>query len=728
MPESAKADGVSLSDFDKLQAQCRLRLKEYIVSTNMVDSYLYLDRLEYELKVFGNSGYSSVILIIADYIRWARENKIVVGPGRGSAAGSLVVFLTGITTIDPIKFGLIFERFLNPERVSLPDIDTDFSDRDAVIDYLREKYGQNRVAKVGVPSLYKPRSSIDEFSNVYHVEFGDDKRITKLIGDAKTFEEAFKDAPKLADYEKKYPDLFRMARNIQGVVRQVTTHPSAVILTRGPIGSEIPMVRPPGESGKEGQLATGWDGEELDSLGYVKLDILTVDNLSIINRAIGFLGASETGGKKIDFYQIPLDDAHTLRGFELGETVAVFQLEEPKTVGILTRLTDMKFEDIAAVNALIRPGLDVSQFINARNTGHAEYLIPELEPILCNTHGVILYQEQVMRMCVELAGFSMAKADKVRKIIAKTANQRAVDGLKPVYEDFKKGYEVKGLDMGMFEKIWEKILACQNYIFNLAHATCYGYIAYADMFLKRHHPLQFMCSALMTKSKELYIKECDRLGIKVLPPCVNKSEENYSIEGDSIRMGLSCIKHIGTKASVLIDRRPYTDEFHVVSKAKLNAKQIEALVYSGAFDCFGDRSDIAKLLCKQGVHEQVTIGELAMKEKEMLEFYLLFNPLADFYDDLNSCVTPEMTKQPANAKVGGMVSRLKEHQAKTGMMAFVTLLTEDGEMEVIVWPSDWPSQKSLMKIGNVVIGNGKRTEKGNYSLSHVRVLREQNDN
>lgn len=719
MSGSAQASTVAVSDNERLHKLCRDNLQSYIKSGKYAAPPIeYYRRLEHEIKVFNNSGYSSVILIIADYIRWAKANGIVVGPGRGSAAGSLVVFLSGITTIDPLKFGLIFERFLNPERISLPDIDTDFSDRDAVIDYLREKYGQNRVAKVGVPSLYKPRSAIDELSQTYQLEFNEAKRITKLIGDAKTFDEAFEAEPTLAEYESKYPELFRFARSLQGYVRQLTTHPSAVIMARGPIGAEIPMQRPPGEAAATGQLATGWDGEELDSLGYVKLDILTVDNLSIISRAIKMIG------NDIDFYNLPLDDKRTLQGFERGETVAVFQFEEPKSVAILQNLRGIEFRDVAAVNALIRPGLDVGQFISARNAGTAEYIMPDLAPILSDTHGVILYQEQVMRICVDIAGFSMAKADKVRKIIAKTANSSSDKGLAEIYDDFKAGCIANGYDDISVEALWDKILACQKYIFNKSHAVCYGYIAYADMFLKQHYPLQFMCSALQTKSREIYIKECERLGIKILQPDVNKSMESYSIEGDAIRMGLECIKHVGSKAKQIIARRPYTDEYEFVERVKPNTNQIQSLVFGGALDCFGDRASIAKFLCKESIHDEVTLGELATREKEVLGFYLVHNPLSHFKEQLAKCITPESKKLPMNALVGGMVSKVKEHQAKSGTMAFVALLTVDGEMDVIVWPSDWPKCKHRIKVGNVIQAVGRKTDKGNYSMTDIAVLRE----
>lgn len=707
-------------EFETLKQLTRQRLSELIKEGQLhAQPFEYLKRLEYELTVFKSSGYSSVILIIADYISWARDNNIVVGPGRGSAAGSLVVFLAGITTIDPLRFGLIFERFLNPERVSLPDIDTDFSARDPVIDYVRERYGQNRVAKVGVPSLYKPRSAIDELSKAFNLDFKETKRITKLIGDSKTFDEAIEAEPGLAEIELEHPELFAMARAAQGFVRQTSTHPSAVILARGPIGAEIPMQKPPG-AGKEGWLATGWDGDELDSLGYVKLDILTVDNLSIINRTVA--AVADRHGVSLDFYDLPLQDRHALDGFVAGETIAVFQLEEPKSVGILKKLPGITFEEVCAVNALIRPGLDVVSFLNARNTGDVSYLIPELEPILSETNGVILYQEQVMRMCVDLAGFSMAEADKFRKIIAKTANQ-AVDFSSEDKQRFHDGYVSKGLDPDRFEELWQMILACQTYVFNKSHAVCYGYIAYADMFLKRHYALEFMCAALQTRSKELYIKECERLGIQVLPPCCNSSEVDYSIDGNSIRMGLSCIKNIGTKAKQIVERRPYENEFDLIEKCRLTKKHVESLVYAGAMDCYDQREKLVKYVVNQDQFKEVTIVDLANGELEMLGFYIAYNPLATYREQLKNCITPMSARQPQYGRVGGMVSRVHEHVCKNGStMAFVQLLTLDGEMDVLVWPNDWLAEKKRVKVGNVVVGAGRMQDKGSYSMTDCEVL------
>lgn len=708
-----------MDSIEQLRQVTRNRLQDLIKARSLYASpFDYLKRLEYELGVFDTSGYADVILIIADYIGWAKDNGIIVGPGRGSAAGSLVVYLSGITTIDPLRYGLIFERFLNPERISLPDIDTDFSDRDSVICYIRDKYGPNRVAKVGVPALYKPRSAIDELSKGFGLTYKEAKVITKLIDNAKSFEEAFDNEPGLLKSQDQYPEMFDMARRLLGYVRQVATHPSAVILSRTPIGAEIPLQKPPTQS-DDGQLATGWDGEELDSLGYVKLDILTVDNLSIIGKSIELI--KDRHGVDIDFYNLPTDDRYVLDGFTEGETVAVFQMEERKTVGILKGLPDITFQEICAVNALIRPGLDVRGFMKARNTGKIDYVIPELEPILAPTFGVILYQEQVMRMCVDLAGFTMAKADKVRKIIAKTSNQQSAEGLAEVHEDFKRGYLENGLPAMKFDKLWSQILACQKYIFNSSHAHSYGAIAYADMYLKRHYPLEFMCAALQTRSRELYIKECSRLGIAVLQPDINKSGFNYTIEGDAIRMGLSCIKHIGSKATVIVERQPYSDAADFVGRAKVGSKHIESLCFAGALDCFGDRAKLAKALIKS--EENYTASYLSSCEQDMLGFYLKYDPLGPYVGRLKGCITPQSVRQPKRGKIGGIIIRHHIHESRPGnQMAFITILTVDGNIEVLVWPEELAAKKSIIVDGSVIVGKATKTQKGAYALSAIEQL------
>lgn len=721
MQDKAGTSQHTIDAFRVLTNQVTQKLDQIILDGKLYATVeVYQARLQKELAVYDKSGYSSIILIISDYIRWAKANGIVVGPGRGSAAGSLVVYLADITTIDPIRFDLLFERFLNPERISLPDIDTDFSDRDAIINYLKDKYGRNHVVKVGVPSLFKPRSAIDEYAKVLKVAYQETKKITKLIGDSETFEEAFKAQPELEKLEQQYLELFMYAKKSQRIVRHITTHPSAVILTSDPIGSQIPLQKPPGDTAEEGELITAWDGEELDSMKFTKLDILTVDNLSVINETIKMLPADIQVG--INFYDLPIDDRQTLIGFEEGDTIGIFQMEEAKTVGILKKLNGILFSEVCAVNALIRPGLDVSKFISNRNNLHTiSYVIPQLEPILKDTYGIILYQEQVMKICVDIAGFSLPKADKVRKIIAKTGNQRSEKGLIEVYDDFKAGYLTNGLPQDRFDDLWQAVLACQEYIFNKAHATSYGYIAYADMYLKRRYPLQFMCAALRIRNREAYAKDCSRLGITILPPCVNKSDELYTIEGDKLRVGLTCIKHIGSKAKAIIAMRPYKDEFEFIARVKLSEKQIQSLIFAGAFDCFGDRIDIANRFCKENWGDTVSIGELTLKEKEMVGFNIVCNPLGKFEEILSKCITAN-GRQPQNASVGGLIIKIKEHEAKTGTMVFATLLTVDGEIEIVVWPSDYRQSDKKIVVGNVIIGNGKKTERGNYALSSISVL------
>jgi len=711
----AGTDECSVVAFEQLCEITRGKLQELIDAKRLHDQPLtYIKRLEYELGVYELSRYSDIILIIADYIRWADTEGVPSGPGRGSAAGSLVVYLAGITKVDPIRFGLLFERFLNPDRISQPDIDTDFASREPVVGYLKERYGSNRVVKVGVPSLFKPRSAIDEFARSLSIEYGRSKLINKLVGDAATFEEAFAATPELAHHEEEFPELFKLARQAQGLVRMTTTHPSAVILTRGPIGKEIPLQR---SRGNDKELVTQWDGEELDDLGYVKLDILTIDNLAVISNAAKRVG----GDFKIDFNTIELDDKKTLAGFGRGETVGVFQFEEPKSVSILRAIKDITFDDVVIVNACIRPGLDVDGFITARNDPtKIAYLISQLEPILSETYGVILYQEQVMRMCVDLAGFTMAQADGFRKIIAKTANQR-VEFSQEDHDRFRQGYLANGNDPNKFSELWESILACQNYIFNKAHAVCYTYIAYADMYLKQHYPLQFMCAALQVRSREIYIDECARMGIKVLPPDVNKSDVNYTIEGDAIRMGLGAIKHVG-KATKIMQCRPFRDEFDLIGRVKPSKNILQALVYSGALDSLEkDRSALAYHTC-DNVERPPTVAYLANMEKECLGFYLTYNPLNGFEDALVDCVTSEGSR-PNAALVGGMITKVHQHQAKTGMMAFCTLFTMSGEMEVLIWPSNYSTESSKLALDNIIIANGNRTNRGAYAIKNVRVLR-----
>lgn len=706
------------NSFEKLASICRLNLQRLIDSKKIyADAFSYVERLERELEVYRLSGYYDIILIIQDYINWSKKNGIVVGPGRGSAAGSLVVYLSGITTIDPIRFGLIFERFMNPGRISLPDIDSDFSDRDKVIEYLQIKYGINRIARVGVPSLFKPRSAIDEFARSLGIPFEEAKLINKLVTED-TFDESLKANPQLKIYIDKYPLLFDLAKKSIGSTHHITTHPSAVILAAGPIGRSIPLTRSRGE---DQVLVTQWDGEELDSLGFVKLDILTVDNLAVINSTASLL--PENIRKNLDVYDLPINDRLTLKGFENGETVGVFQFEEAKSVSILKSLPGITFDEVCAVNALIRPGLDVDQFISARNNHSTiKYTIPQLEPILRETNGVILYQEQVMKICSELAGFSMAEADKVRKIIAKTANQRAVDGLTPVYEKFKEGYLKSNLDPNKFEELWQKILACQNYIFNKSHGYAYGMIAYIDMYLKTHFPIEFMCSSLRSKSRENIIKECRRLRIKILPPDVNLSEENYSIQtlnGERIiRLGLENVKHVGSSKKI-IQKRPYASIEDFVLKEPSRQNAIDSLACAGAFDSFMPRQDALTQI--KGIEPTQT--EMAMFEKESIGFYLFANPLEQHNDVLQICIDAN-SNRTQNAKVGGMIVQVKHHQAKTGMMAFCKLMTLDGEIEVVMWPSDFAAEGHRLKVGNIFISNGKLTDRGSYSIKNLQMLSE----
>jgi DNA polymerase III subunit alpha len=340
-----------------------------------------------------------------------------------------------------------------------------------------------------------------------------------------------------------------------------------------------------------------------------------------------------------------------------------------------------------------------------------------LAPILDETHGVILYQEQVMRICVDIAGFSMPEADKVRKIIAKTSNQQDPIGLSKVYHSFAEGYLAKGHPKAKLAGLWDKILACQRYVLCKSHSTAYAYIAYANMYLKTHWPLQYMCAALQTKNRELFVNECRRLNIDVLPPDINKSQENFCIEGDSIRIGLSNIKNVGRSAKI-IKGQPYTDEFDFVDRAKPRKKALQFLIYAGALDMFDDRANLISVFCQGS--RGTSIGDMANYEKEAIGYYVSMDPLEKYKDQLRDCIKAD--ERPLKCKLGGLILRVHVHQAKTGPMCFVSLLIEGGEVDTLIWPSNFAIEYPKLGVGNVITASAKLTPRGSFAIRDIKVI------
>jgi DNA polymerase III subunit alpha len=561
----------------------------------------YEDRLNYELKIIKDMGFSSYYLIVADFISWAKEKDIPVGPGRGSGAASLAGYAIGITSLDPIKYDLIFERFLNPERVSLPDFDIDFCSRrrDEVIEYIMEKYGDEKTAKIATFGLLKPRGSVKDVGRVLGYDFKETNKMSKLIaGDAKDLLEAYEKNPdlkKLANMTKENKEIFRLAEAVEGSVRSIGCHAGGVIISSKNICDLTPLTRT-----KEKVIATQLDMKDLESVGLVKFDLLAIENLTIIDDAEKIIRKYRDENFNIE--NISLNDTKVYSLLAKGDTMGVFQLESLGMQRLLKEIVPDKFEDIIAVNALYRPGPlnggTVDTYI-ARRHGKEEvkYSFKELEPILKETHGIIIYQEQVQRIASTLAGYSLGEADLLRRAMGK----KKVKEMQLHKEKFVKGAIKKGHDKKKAEELFFLMAKFAEYGFNKAHAAVYALNAYRTAYLKTYYPVEFMSALLTAKSSKKtevlipYISDAISHNIKVLNPNINESLDKFEPEGKNIRYGFVGVEDLGGAAidSILEERaenglyKSFSDFCLRIDTRKITKRVLEQLVKSGAFDCFG---------------------------------------------------------------------------------------------------------------------------------------------
>ena len=608
------------------------------------------NRLDYELSIIGKMGFEAYFLIVADFIDFAKANGIAVGPGRGSAAGSLVSYLLGITNIDPIKYELLFERFLNPERISMPDIDIDFSDerRDEVLQYVTEKYGSEKVSKVCTFGTLAAKAALKDVGRAQGVPFAEMNAMTKIMPNKPGFTLA--EAGKLPDFStliKTKPHLqkvFDVARKLEGCVRHVSVHACAVMIAPDRLLSHAPLQWAPGA---EEVKITQFPYQQLEHLGLLKMDFLGLKNLSVIEKAIANI--QSTTEKKIDLNKIPVDDEKTFKMMAEGETTGVFQFESAGMRRYLRELKPTEFEDLVAMNALYRPGPMeyIPQYIKGKHSPKkVKYIHNVLEPILKKTYGIAVYQEQVLKIAQVFAGFSLGEADILRKAIGK----KIASILSQQRVRFLDGAKENGYDKKLAEKIFDEIIVpFSGYGFNRSHAVCYARIAYETAYLRANYPVEFM-AAMMTTDRSntdrivLEMNECSSMGIEVLPPSVNESGSYFTviiedidldqldIENEArdeklakIRFGLSAIKGIGedTVDQIIHERKnnglyKSLSDFAKRVPAKLvNKKTLEALAFSGAFDYFGDRKaivesldDLAKFAREQ--QDQSASGQLGL--------------------------------------------------------------------------------------------------------------------
>ena len=733
-------------------------------------------RLDYELSVIEKMGWPSYFLIVADFISWSKDNKIIVGPGRGSAAGSLVCYLTEITNIDPLHYDLLFERFLNPDRVSMPDIDLDFADvrRDEVIRYVENKYGKDHVAQIITFGTMAARAAVRDVGRVLGASYDFCDQIAKMIPMFTNLDKALKIVPELKtlyigdDSAKKIIDY---ARRLEGVSRHASTHACGVLITKDPLNENVPLQY---ASSSDKTIVSQYSLHPIEDLGLLKMDFLGLKNLTIIESAIRII--KSTRGIKIDLDKIPLDDKKTYKLFQDAKTTGVFQFESSGMKRYLRELKPSEFEDIIAMVALYRPGPMewIPDFIAGKH-GHKRpvYLHPKLEPILKKTYGVAIYQEQVMQMARDLAGFTMAEADVLRKAVGKKIPKLLAEQK----EKFIEGCVRNGINSDLAQKIFSFIEPFAGYGFNRSHAACYAMIGYQTAYLKSRWPTEFM-AALLTADQQntdriaIEIEECQRINVIVKRPDVNQSYESFTVvtsgteknqiaqddeNVDTIRFGLNAIKNIGEHiAKVIIEERkahgPFEDLSNFLERITdkdLNKKSFESLVKSGALDQFGERGNLLnneeRLLAFNKESAQVkSNGQTSLFadapqvmplhkiklepspkadqqiklswEKELLGLYISAHPFSDFKKELIDFVVPLSRLKEVQAdkaiNVAGVITKVKKIMTRSNKsMLFVKLEDDIANTEIIVFPRLLESTAETWQDGAVVICKGKISDK-----------------
>jgi len=721
---------------------------------------VYRERLEREIGIIQQMGFPGYFLVVWDFIREARENQIPVGPGRGSAAGSLVSYALRITDIDPLKYGLLFERFLNPERISMPDIDIDFCmrRRGEVIDYVNNLYGRDKVAQIITFGTLAAKAVIRDVGRVLGLPYGQVDRIAKLVPD---MTRSLSEVPQLQEEAKNDPDVARILEvgsRLEGLTRHASVHAAGVVITPRPIEELVPLCKT-----NKDEVITQWDKDAVEGLGLLKMDFLGLRTLTVIDDAVRMV---RQRGEELDLDAVPLDDPEVFRLFCEGRTNGIFQFESRGMKDLLRRAKPSKFEDLAAFNALYRPGTLTSGMVDEyikRKLGRSRivYQLPEMETILEETYGVIVYQEQVMQIAVEVAGFSMGQADLLRKAMGKKS--QAV--MQEQKEHFVAGAEGRGVPRKKAEELWAYIEPFAGYGFNKSHSVAYAMLAYKTAYLKAHYPVAFMAAMLNSElsssdSIAKYVRECASMGIGVLPPDVNESDWWFTPADGGIRFGLGGVKGAGEGAieEILATRRRlgrFDGLTHLASELDgraVNHKVFEMLVKSGCFDSFGrsrralhDGLDQTLAWAQQRRHER-EVGQSTLFaagataeapgdpdgpewaesdrlsfEKEALGFYLTGNPLSEHEEELAKLASHTVAdlKEGVDGAVtlGGLVTKVRPTKIKSGknegrMMGRFVLEDLTGTIPAILFADTFDRFGSLLEDEAVVIVQGFVRERG----------------
>ena len=737
----------------------------------------YLERLEYEIGVISRMGYVNYYLIVWDFIRYAKENGIPVGPGRGSGAASIVAYCMHITEVDPMKYALIFERFLNPERVSMPDFDTDFCQerRPEVIEYVTQKYGSDHVAQIVTFGTMAARGAIRDVGRALNFTYAETDVVAKLVPTMPlhiTLEEALKVSPKLKemyDADERVRLLIDTAKQLEGMPRNTSTHAAGVVITADPVCSYVPL------SCNDDTIVTQYTMTTIEELGLLKMDFLGLRNLTVIRDAEQQIQLLEP---EFSMDKAPDDDPETFRMLAEGKTQGVFQLESSGMTGVCVGMKAGSIEDITAIVALYRPGpMDsIPTFIeNKLNHKKVTYKTPLLEPILRVTYGCIVYQEQVIEIFRSLGGYTMGQADNIRRAISKKKMKIIEENRQIfVYGDANQGISgamSKGVPEAVAQSIYDEIVAFANYAFNKAHAVCYAVVSYQTAYLKCHYPKQYM-AALMTSVLDSatkvsgYIAECKDMGIAVLPPDINHSLDNFAVEGNSIRFGLGAVKNVGRGLirSMVAKRReggPFKsleDFIQRMGEGELNKRAVENFIKCGAMDCFGyHRSELLAVYDsmmdsiaasrKKNLDGQIGLfamlqeederaaaipiprleemsrADLMLLEKETTGIYISGHPMDDYREYLkNTKVVPigQLMEEESNFQddqiisVAGVVQSVKNKTTRNNsMMSYVTIEDDTAAIEMLAFSNVIAQYGGYVRENAAIVVTGRLSTREN---------------
>ncbi|ATZ18577.1 DNA polymerase III subunit alpha [Williamsoniiplasma somnilux] len=700
----------------------------------------YFERLNYELDVIYKTGFIDYFLVVWDYVKYARENQIMVGPGRGSAAGSLVSFLLKITTIDPLQYDLLFERFLNPKRVSLPDIDLDFQDdkRDLIIEYLFEKYGADKVATIVTFQSIGLKSAIRDVARVYEIDLKIVNEIAKLFPSFvvnQSFAEIINKSSKLRKYQEEYPEIFDHASALIGLPRQTGTHAAGVILSDVDIKNIVPI-----RIGYNGINQTQFDMKYLEPLGLIKMDVLGLRNLTTLQEILSSVYKSEK--KLINLDEINLQDNETFVNLQAGKTSGIFQLESPGMTNVIMKIKTNSIEDISIASALFRPGPQemIPEYVKRKfsNVPVEKYLIDkDLKSILEPTYGIIVYQEQVIQILRKVANFSLAQADLVRRAIGKKDFQK----LHAAKNEFIEKATENNYQIQKAKMIWEWIEKFAAYGFNKSHSIAYSYISYWLAYLKTHYPAEFYCSLLNgvtgnVEKTSQYLKEINNYGIKIIKPSIKNINFNYIGFKTALIMPLTLIKGVGIEFIRKL-REQYKSNPQIMDSVfslvtlmfnhGLNKNVFEALVWSGALDCFGysrstlveNYEEILKFanfnkdieIINNNLIPELTNYEdkeeiLLNKEKEFIGFFISSHPIEKIrteYSFLKAHKIINLLNKKGNFIIIGYVSAIKEKNDKHGdPMAFIEMSDETENIEITVFSRTFKNFKNDILLGSVL--------------------------